>query len=83
MTMRDCFGYNTRTKKCAVLTETVCEKRKCSFYNECLPKILIGSIRCTTNYLKEFLIGNLWYKTQEEYERDREKYPAAKEICRK
>ena len=28
----DCFGYNNRTKKCSVLTETVCRNRKCSFY---------------------------------------------------
>lgn len=29
---KDCFGYHCAAKKCTVLTETICAKRKCSFY---------------------------------------------------
>ena len=28
----DCFGYNLKAGKCAIMTETICKKRECSFY---------------------------------------------------
>lgn len=29
---KDCFGYDKKRARCAVLSDTVCEERDCSFY---------------------------------------------------
>ena len=28
----DCFGYDKLSKKCKIMTETLCNKRECTFY---------------------------------------------------
>lgn len=28
----DCFGYNSKTKKCTALISTYCKKTNCNFY---------------------------------------------------
>ena len=28
----NCFGFHPKTKECKIMTETICRKRKCSFY---------------------------------------------------